>query len=36
MISRELLKYPEQLVVYLRQLEDRIAALERENRKKGN
>lgn len=33
MINRELLKYPEQFVAYLRQLENRIAALERENRK---
>lgn len=30
MINRELLNYPEQLAAYLRRLEERIAALERE------
>ena len=34
MMSRELLRYPEQLAAYLRQLESRIAKLEREQRKR--
>lgn len=34
MISRELLKYPEQLVAYIRRLEERIEKLERDARKK--